>query len=220
MLRERSRTGWPRFAFAAAIAIAVLGLASASAPADVQLVLPTATLPGLRAAASPFAAAQANLAAGLPEPLSSVAAGALNETAVARGAGFRLRSAHAAILDDPGFHQDPAVQAIVDNWIGIESTMLGHPLGLKVIAGNTSTVVPGEWADTQRFNADGSFGGPGAPQLCRIRVVPAGQAASSEFARCSSLTRCSTASSSTSSDRTAGRTSRRRSARAPRTGSR
>ena len=347
MFCERSRIGWPRFASAVAIAIAACGLTPTSAAADVQLVLPTTTLPGLRAAAAPLAAAQADLAAGLPGSLHSVAAGALNETAAARGAGFTLRSdafvfgspggaarvlsawrsarraraaafgyeararrpvvvawrdgdrigvialsasrrvsdpravaeryavlangwlrsplpatawgnvlaqirpngtvskrtaeqafvavygplsgvapppgrrtvipsgtlaaewimsylktltrrqqrvvermlgvrapgrgAHAAILDDPDFHQDPVIQGIVDKWIGVESTMLGHPLGLKVIAGNTSTVVPGEYADTQRFNLDGSFGGPGAPQLCRIRVVPAGQKASSEF---------------------------------------
>ena len=102
MFCERSRIGWPRFASAGAIAIAIgaCGLTPTSAAADVQLVLPT-TLPGLRAAAAPLAAAQADLAAGLPGSLRSVAAGALNETAAARGAGFTLRS-DAFVFGSPG----------------------------------------------------------------------------------------------------------------------
>jgi len=82
-------------------------------------------------------------------------------------------SARAADLGDPGFHQTPAVQATAEMWSSMYASLLQHPLGLKIVAGDTSTPV-GAYADALPLNANGGYG-TGDPTTCRIRVPPAGQ---------------------------------------------
>ena len=96
------------------------------------------------------------------------------QKAIARRLGIAMpgSSALAADYGDPGFHQDPSIQALAEKFVGIYQPRLGHTLGVKVVAGTTSTVV-NAYADTLGVNAEGQ---PVTPVVtCRIRVPPAGQ---------------------------------------------
>ena len=86
----------------------------------------------------------------------------------------RLR-ARIASYGDPGFRQDAYIQGIVNNWIPMIAARLGIPMSLKVIAGYTSTDVPGAFADALPLNASEQANG-GTPVYCRVRVPPIGQA--------------------------------------------
>ena len=90
-----------------------------------------------------------------------------------------VRSARVADLGDPGFHPEAGFQAIVDHWIGVESSNLGRPLGLKAVAGTTRTSV-NAYADSLPLNAKGGYGA-GQPAICRVRVPPIGQSQKSDF---------------------------------------
>ncbi len=79
------------------------------------------------------------------------------------------RLAHAADYGDPNFKPDPAIQALADKYAGIYTTRLGHPLGLTIVAGTSTSGTA--YADTDAV---------GNPAVCRIRVLPAGQKAPSQ----------------------------------------
>ncbi len=96
------------------------------------------------------------------------------------GVALATTTAHAADFDDPGFHQDTQLTNTANAFAGTFAAKLGHTLSTTIVAGNTSTVIKGEYADTQALNILGQPG-PGKQRICRIRVVPAGQAASATF---------------------------------------
>jgi hypothetical protein len=91
----------------------------------------------------------------------------------------RAGRARTADLGDPNFHPTATVQASAESFAGIEAAKLAHPLGLQLVAGNTSTPING-WADALPLNAAGAYGS-GAATTCRIRVGPTGQAADPTF---------------------------------------
>jgi hypothetical protein len=66
-----------------------------------------------------------------------------------------------------------AVQATAEKWSSMYASLLQHPLGLKIVAGDTSTPL-NDYANALPLNANGDYG-TGDPTTCRIRVPPAGQ---------------------------------------------
>ena len=77
--------------------------------------------------------------------------------------------AHAADYGDPSFKQDPAIQSLADKYANIYQTRLGHVLGLKIVAGTSTSGT--DYAATDAV---------GNPAVCRIRVFPPGQQAPSQ----------------------------------------
>ena len=77
--------------------------------------------------------------------------------------------AHAADYGDPSFKQDPAIQSLADKYANIYQTRLGHVLGLKIVAGTSTSGT--DYAATDAV---------GNPAICRIRVFPPGQQAPSQ----------------------------------------
>ena len=101
------------------------------------------------------------------------------------GIALPTRLAHDAYADDPGFKPDSTIQAFANQFIPKYAALLGHPLGLTVIAGITTTVVKGPkgadaLADATPFNAQDSYGS-GVPASCRVRVTPLGDAQTSAY---------------------------------------
>ena len=97
-------------------------------------------------------------------------------------AGTRARVAD---FDDPGFHQQVEIQAMADDAVFKYQPLLGHTLGMKVVAGVTTTVVKTEkgqdvYADTIPMDAQGGYG-PDPPAICRIRLTPVGNQQSVDF---------------------------------------
>ena len=95
------------------------------------------------------------------------------------------RAARIADFDDPGFHQQVEIQGMADDAVVAYQKLLGHTLGMKVVAGVTTTVVKTEkgqypYADTISMDAQGGYG-PGPPAICRIRLTPVGNQQSVEF---------------------------------------
>lgn len=80
-------------------------------------------------------------------------------------------TAHAASYGDPEFTPDATLTAEANGWATFYSNpnYLGHALGLQIVAGNTTAVVPGVAADSYPVNAAGAYS-PTGP-YCRIRVV-------------------------------------------------
>ncbi|MGO9753733.1 MAG: hypothetical protein ACLP8S_06170 [Solirubrobacteraceae bacterium] len=78
--------------------------------------------------------------------------------------------AHTADYGDPGFTPDPTIQVQAYKYVKIYQALLGHSLGLPVVAGK-STESSSAYADTTVV---------GDPQVCRIRVLPAGQQVGSQ----------------------------------------
>jgi hypothetical protein len=91
------------------------------------------------------------------------------------------RVARVATLGDPTFTPDAALQSIADHWVSVESGLLGHTLGITVIAG-TSTDNTAAFADSLPFEANGEYGS-GVPAVCRVRMLPPGQKSTPEFQR-------------------------------------
>ena len=93
-------------------------------------------------------------------------------------------AAQAATYGDPNFTPDAGIQKIINGFVSAYESKLHHTLGLKVIAGTTTTVVKTKkgivLADALPLNADGEWGS-GVPSICRVRVTAAGLAASPEF---------------------------------------
>jgi hypothetical protein len=81
------------------------------------------------------------------------------------GAGPAGSLAHAADYGDPGFTPDPGIQVLAYKYVKMYQTLLGHTLGLPVVAGK-STESSKAYADTTAV---------GNPLVCRIRILPAGQ---------------------------------------------
>ncbi len=93
----------------------------------------------------------------------------------------RSADAHAADLGDPTFVEDTDIESIAETWAAYEGSQLGHPLGLKIVAGNSSEPVAA-FADALPLNAKGDWG-TGDPAICRIRVLAPGRAATPQFLR-------------------------------------
>ena len=77
--------------------------------------------------------------------------------------------AHVADYGDPSFKQDPAIQSLADTYAHMYQTRLGHVLGLKIVAGTSTSGTA--YAETDAV---------GNPAICRIRVYPPGQQAPSQ----------------------------------------
>ena len=72
--------------------------------------------------------------------------------------------------------------SLINGWISeFESRLMGRKLGLRVVAGYTSTVVDA-FGDAFPLNAAEKYGS-GPAVTCRIRVPPAGQSATEDFLR-------------------------------------
>ncbi len=94
------------------------------------------------------------------------------------------RGAHAAEYGDDGFTPNADVEAMAQHWAGVYEARLGHTLGLRIVAGYTTTVVTTPkgglvYADAWPMNAEQGTGGE--PVTCRIRVMPSGKEQSAEF---------------------------------------
>jgi hypothetical protein len=89
-------------------------------------------------------------------------------------------SAHVATLGDPGFTPDATLQSIANNWITAFQGKLGYTLPLTVVAGKTTTSVPGANADAYPLNSSGDYGS-GTKAYCRVRVTSSGLATSAQF---------------------------------------
>jgi hypothetical protein len=81
------------------------------------------------------------------------------------------RTARAAAFGDPGFTPNAALTAAAKHWAAVYASPghLDHPLGLQIVAGFTTTDIPGAAADAFPVDASGTYSAAGP--YCMIRVV-------------------------------------------------
>jgi Predicted Zn-dependent protease (DUF2268) len=97
------------------------------------------------------------------------------------------RTARAASYGDPGFQPEPGLQAVANQFVSAYQALLKRTLSLKVVAGDTTTVVPPVngsvvLADALPLNAQEGYGS-GTPVTCRVRVTTDGEKQTSQFLR-------------------------------------
>jgi hypothetical protein len=81
------------------------------------------------------------------------------------------RTARAASFGDPGFTPNAALKAAAMHWAAVYASpgRLNHPLGLQIVAGRTTTPMPGAAADAFPVDASGTYSAAGP--YCMIRVA-------------------------------------------------